>query len=123
MISDDPQTFELTYRLARNVPVDLYYLMDLSYTMADDKETLARLGVRIGLFSFFVLMKVDVNQLLIFLRYLGIYRIDCINKVMSQLRNVNNMLHIPPILLICFKEAESRNFEHSLNKKFTVFYF
>lgn len=53
MISDDPQTFELTYRLARNVPVDLYYLMDLSYTMADDKETLASLGVRIGLFLFF----------------------------------------------------------------------
>lgn len=54
MISDDPQTFELTYRLARNVPVDLYYLMDFSYTMADDKEKLANLVVRIGLFSFFL---------------------------------------------------------------------
>lgn len=53
MISDDPRTFDLTYRLARNVPVDLYYLMDLSYTMADDKETLASLGIRIGLFSLF----------------------------------------------------------------------
>lgn len=72
MISDDPQTFELTYRLARYVPVDLYYLMDFSYTMADDKEKLANLVVRIGLFSFFfVLMKVDVNQLLIFFTFFG----------------------------------------------------
>ncbi|XP_011419534.3 integrin beta-1-B isoform X1 [Magallana gigas] len=45
---NDPQTFDLTYRLAENVPVDLYYLMDLSSTMADDKVTLASLGIRIA---------------------------------------------------------------------------
>ena len=46
--SDDPQSFELTFRLAENYPVDLYYLMDLSNSMADDKEKLASLGVKIG---------------------------------------------------------------------------
>lgn len=91
MISDDPRTFDLTYRLARNVPVDLYYLMDLSYTMADDKETLTSLGIRIGLFSLFC----ADEQLLNYSRYLGILWIDCINKVMSRPSNVDNMLHVP----------------------------
>lgn len=51
--SDDPQSFELTFRLAENYPVDLYYLMDLSNSMADDKEKLASLGVKIGVFQAF----------------------------------------------------------------------
>lgn len=51
--SDDPQSFELTFRLAENYPVDLYYLMDLSNSMADDKEKLASLGVKIGGFQAF----------------------------------------------------------------------
>ena len=33
----------LRYKRAQN-PVDLYYLMDLSNSMRDDKDTLARLG-------------------------------------------------------------------------------
>ncbi|XP_048754285.1 integrin beta-1-B-like isoform X2 [Ostrea edulis] len=45
---NDPQNFELTFRLAENYPVDLYYLMDLSNSMADDKEKLASLGVKIA---------------------------------------------------------------------------
>ena len=45
---DDPQKFTLKFRLANNYPVDLYYLMDLSYSMKDDKEKLATLGVLIG---------------------------------------------------------------------------
>ncbi|XP_078322217.1 integrin beta-1-A-like isoform X1 [Crassostrea virginica] len=45
---NDPQSFELTFRLAENYPVDLYYLMDLSNSMADDKEKLASLGVKIA---------------------------------------------------------------------------
>jgi len=47
-VSDDPQTFNLTFRLAKDYPVDLYYLMDLSYSMKDDKENLAVLGREIG---------------------------------------------------------------------------
>ncbi|KAK3108829.1 hypothetical protein FSP39_016685 [Pinctada imbricata] len=45
---NDPKTFTLTFRLAENYPVDLYYLMDLSNSMADDKKKLADLGVLIA---------------------------------------------------------------------------
>lgn len=40
--------FEVTYRQAVDYPVDLYYLMDLSYSMEDDKEKLAELGGALG---------------------------------------------------------------------------
>ncbi|KAL4222041.1 Integrin beta-1 [Mactra antiquata] len=43
-----PEKFNLTFRLAENYPVDLYYLMDLSNSMADDKEKLAALGNKIA---------------------------------------------------------------------------
>ncbi|KAH3873529.1 hypothetical protein DPMN_036766 [Dreissena polymorpha] len=39
----------MTFRLAENYPVDLYYLMDLSNSMKDDKENLAALGNKIGM--------------------------------------------------------------------------
>ena len=45
---DDPQKFNLTYRVANKYPVDLYYLMDLSNSMRDDKEKLGTLGDKIG---------------------------------------------------------------------------
>nr|XP_012150968.1 PREDICTED: integrin beta-nu isoform X1 [Megachile rotundata]XP_012150969.1 PREDICTED: integrin beta-nu isoform X1 [Megachile rotundata] len=32
------------YRVAKNYPLDLYYLMDLTWSMKDDKETLVSLG-------------------------------------------------------------------------------
>ena len=48
LFSDKPETFTLTFRLAENYPVDLYYLMDLSNSMKDDKEKLAALGNKIG---------------------------------------------------------------------------
>lgn len=35
---------ELQYRQAEDYPVDLYYLMDLSNSMSDDKDKLALLG-------------------------------------------------------------------------------
>ncbi|XP_076167863.1 integrin beta-nu [Ptiloglossa arizonensis] len=34
----------LHYRPAKNYPLDLYYLMDLTWTMKDDKETLVNVG-------------------------------------------------------------------------------
>ncbi|XP_064614126.1 integrin beta-1-like [Liolophura sinensis] len=43
-----PASFKVTFRQAENYPVDLYYLMDLSNSMADDKDNLARLGVLIA---------------------------------------------------------------------------
>lgn len=43
-----PPNFEITipirYRLAKNYPLDLYYLMDSTWSMKDDKETLVSLG-------------------------------------------------------------------------------
>ena len=48
-ITDKPESFNLTFRLAENYPVDLYYLMDLSNSMKDDKEKLAALGNKIGM--------------------------------------------------------------------------
>uniref|UniRef100_A0AC35TMN0 Integrin beta n=1 Tax=Rhabditophanes sp. KR3021 TaxID=114890 RepID=A0AC35TMN0_9BILA len=36
--------FEVTYKQALDYPVDLYYLMDLSYSMKDDKQKLSELG-------------------------------------------------------------------------------
>ena len=47
-VPDTPETFTMTFRLAENYPVDLYYLMDLSNSMKDDKENLATLGNKIG---------------------------------------------------------------------------
>jgi integrin beta 1 len=39
-----PFKFDLTFRQAENYPVDLYYVMDLSQSMAEDKAKLAELG-------------------------------------------------------------------------------
>ena len=38
----------IVFRQAENYPVDLYYLMDLSNSMEDDKTKLAELGNLIG---------------------------------------------------------------------------
>lgn len=38
----------VTFRQAEDYPVDLYYLMDLSQSMADDKESLSALGKQLA---------------------------------------------------------------------------
>ncbi|KAK3771306.1 hypothetical protein RRG08_024382 [Elysia crispata] len=43
-----PVRIPLIFRQAENYPVDLYYLMDLSNSMEDDKENLAELGTDIA---------------------------------------------------------------------------
>ncbi|KRY41314.1 integrin beta pat-3 [Trichinella spiralis] len=40
----DVVSFDVTFRQALDYPVDLYYLMDLSFSMADDKQKLTELG-------------------------------------------------------------------------------
>lgn len=45
---NEPQRFSVTFRLADNYPIDLYYLMDFSYSMKDDKDNIARLGNQIA---------------------------------------------------------------------------
>ena len=44
--ADEPFNITLKYARAEN-PLDLYYLMDLSYSMKDVKETLQNLGRRL----------------------------------------------------------------------------
>lgn len=39
---------DVKYSQAEDYPVDLYYLMDLSQSMKDDKETLSQLGVELS---------------------------------------------------------------------------
>ncbi|XP_013871600.1 integrin beta-1 [Austrofundulus limnaeus] len=40
----EPQTFDLKFKRAEDYPIDLYYLMDLSYSMKDDLENVKNLG-------------------------------------------------------------------------------
>ncbi|XP_036386420.1 integrin beta-7-like [Megalops cyprinoides] len=42
-----PQTFEVMFKRAEGYPIDLYYLMDLSYSMKDDLEKIKNLGQEI----------------------------------------------------------------------------
>ncbi|XP_017287388.1 integrin beta-1a isoform X1 [Kryptolebias marmoratus] len=42
--SGEPQSFLLKFRRAEDYPIDLYYLMDLSYSMKDDLENVKNLG-------------------------------------------------------------------------------
>lgn len=42
--SDVTHTVHMSYTQAEDYPVDLYYLMDLSRSMYDDKEKLSELG-------------------------------------------------------------------------------
>lgn len=43
----DAFTFELKFKRAEGYPVDLYYLMDLSYSMGDDLKNVKNLGIEI----------------------------------------------------------------------------
>ncbi|KAM6980764.1 integrin beta-7 [Aplochiton taeniatus] len=39
-----PQTFNVLFKRAQGYPIDLYYLMDLSFSMRDDLDTIKNLG-------------------------------------------------------------------------------
>ena len=43
-----PYTLNVTFRQAEDYPVDLYYIMDLSVSMKEDKDNVARLGSLLG---------------------------------------------------------------------------
>ncbi|KAM4794815.1 integrin beta-7 [Rhinophrynus dorsalis] len=40
----EPKTFKVQFKRAEGYPIDLYYLMDLSYSMNDDLENVKKLG-------------------------------------------------------------------------------
>lgn len=43
-LSGEPQSIDLTFKRADDYPIDLYYLMDLSYSMNDDLQNVKKLG-------------------------------------------------------------------------------
>lgn len=47
-ISDEVYRLGVKYSQAEDYPVDLYYLMDLSKSMEDDKEKLSSLGAQLA---------------------------------------------------------------------------
>uniref|UniRef100_A0A673BZV5 Integrin beta n=1 Tax=Sphaeramia orbicularis TaxID=375764 RepID=A0A673BZV5_9TELE len=47
--SGEPQSFTLKFKRAEDYPIDLYYLMDLSYSMKDDLENVKNLGTSLML--------------------------------------------------------------------------
>jgi hypothetical protein len=48
-VTDTPYKFNITFKKADNYPVDLYFIMDLSQSMNDDKDKLAELGDTLGM--------------------------------------------------------------------------
>ena len=51
-ISGEQYTFRVTFRQAENYPVDLYFLMDVSKTMKDFKDTLQNMSYILGQWLF-----------------------------------------------------------------------
>lgn len=43
-VTGEAQKFSLKFKRAEDYPIDLYYLMDLSYSMKDDLENVKNLG-------------------------------------------------------------------------------
>ena len=43
----EPLTFNLKFKRAEDYPIDLYYLMDLSFSMKDDLENVKNLGTHL----------------------------------------------------------------------------
>ena len=46
--SGEPLDIPIKFKLATDYPIDLYYLMDLSNSMKDDKQNLAALGAELA---------------------------------------------------------------------------
>jgi hypothetical protein len=46
---DSSATFNFTFQLAENYPVDLYFLMDVSNSMADLRQRLVNLSDTLGM--------------------------------------------------------------------------
>lgn len=47
VIPGEAQKFVLKFKRAEDYPIDLYYLMDLSYSMKDDLENVKNLGTHL----------------------------------------------------------------------------
>lgn len=47
-LPDDSKIFSLQVRQVEDYPVDIYYLMDLSYSMKDDLSSIQTLGTKLA---------------------------------------------------------------------------
>lgn len=47
-LPDDSKTFSIQVRQVEDYPVDIYYLMDLSYSMKDDLGSIQNLGTKLA---------------------------------------------------------------------------
>ena len=45
--------FQLTFRQAKDYPLDIYFLMDMSYSMKIYKERLSNLAAKLGMHPYF----------------------------------------------------------------------
>lgn len=48
-LPDDSKSFSIQVRQVEDYPVDIYYLMDLSYSMKDDLSSIQNLGTKLAL--------------------------------------------------------------------------
>ena len=51
----EPQTVQVGVKPNNNYPLDIYYLMDLSYSMNDDLQSLQTLASQLGVLKFLIL--------------------------------------------------------------------
>ena len=58
-----PTTFTLLVKPANNFPIDLYLLMDLSYSMSDDLDNLKVLGNSLGTAMVKGIIMLSINQI------------------------------------------------------------
>ena len=49
-VAEEKSSVDATFRLDSNYPIDLYYLMDMSESMQDNKVKLVDLGSSLGMF-------------------------------------------------------------------------
>ena len=47
-LTDDSKIFSVQVRQVEDYPVDIYYLMDLSYSMKDDLRNIQNLGTKLA---------------------------------------------------------------------------
>ncbi|XP_073469668.1 integrin beta-7 [Aquarana catesbeiana] len=77
------EKFKVRFKRAEGYPIDLYYLMDLSYSMKDDLENVKKLGSDIQQ----VLYKVTKSVRIGFGSFVDKTVLPYVNTVQSQLRN------------------------------------
>nr|XP_006629496.1 PREDICTED: integrin beta-7 [Lepisosteus oculatus] len=83
LIDGEPHSFTVNFKRAEGYPIDLYYLMDLSYSMKDDLENIKKLGQEI----LSTLQKVTNSVRIGFGCFVDKVAMPYVSTVKSKLRN------------------------------------